>query len=422
MKILHVCQNYYPSKGGPQYTLKHLSEKLVEYYGDEVTVCTTDSLYNPESALYKRIVPVRETLNAVKINRLPFRRWHYPLIKYVNKAAIKVTRNALPEHITAMRWDVYSPAIKKMMASTTADVIMGTTINYDFCNYPVWRNAYPNPRPFVIYGSLHLHKSYDYNDTSIKKARLCDCYIANTDYERDVLIHKYGVEPGKIVTIGTGIDVAAMDCREEEVALFRKQHGIADDDIILGFVGRLVKGKGVALLLGLIRNLYKENSKIKLLLAGASTDYVPVIKEAMHKEGLPIILIENFAEGKKPVIYNAMDIFILPSQSESFGVVFLEAWACKKPVVGASMGATASLLNDGTDSFLFDLDNMPELENKINMLAASAELRKVMGENGYKKASRQFSWPSIVEGYRNAYLLGIENFKKQASLNYLSEK
>ena len=49
MKVLHVTHNYFPSKGGPQYTMKNLSEKLVTYYGDEVEVCTTNSLYGQES-------------------------------------------------------------------------------------------------------------------------------------------------------------------------------------------------------------------------------------------------------------------------------------------------------------------------------------------------------------------------------------
>ncbi|HXL55266.1 MAG TPA: hypothetical protein VN958_03350, partial [Chitinophagaceae bacterium] len=63
MKILHVCQNYFPSKGGPQYTMKHISEKLVELYGDEVTVCTTNSLFNPESVLYQKVSPAYEEIN-----------------------------------------------------------------------------------------------------------------------------------------------------------------------------------------------------------------------------------------------------------------------------------------------------------------------------------------------------------------------
>jgi len=308
-----------------------------------------------------------------------------------------------------------------MMHQTNADVIMGTTINYDFCNYPEKRNKTDNAKPFVLYGSLHLHITHDYNDSIIRKARLCDCYLANTDFERNELINKYGVLPHKIVTVGTGINTEDFIVKDADILSFKDKWRIKKNDVVIGFVGRLVKGKGVGVLLEMIRKLSNQTIEIKLLLAGASTDYVPVIKQAIDNEGLPIILIENFEDDIKPLLYHVMDIFVLPSQSESFGVVFLEAWACKKPVIGSAMGATASLLKDGYDSFLTDINNIDELINKINILIANPELRNRMSANGYNRAIQEFSWQTIVSKYREAYTLGIENFKsaKRSVINIL---
>ena len=415
MHILHVCQNYYPSKGGPQYTMKHLSEKLAEQYNDDVTVCTTNSLYNPEAELFKKIEPRFEMLNGVKVNRLPFNRWHYPLITYGNKILIKTTTLRLPENVSKRRYTLDSPAIKKMMAKTDADVIMATTINYDFCNYPLWRAKTKKPRPFILYGAIHLHKKItNLQDPSLIKARACDCYISNTDYERNELI-AYGVQPHKIVNIGTGIDVSEFATPEKDITAFRNQHNIADNDIVVGFIGRLVKGKGVAMLLDAFRQLTKTNKHLKLLLAGGTTEYVPEIKKAITEEKLPVILIENFDDTTKPLLYNSLDIFVLASQSESFGVVFLEAWACKKPVIGTSMGAVASLVSDGHDGLLFKAGNVTELTHKIMLLAGNKNMRKVLGENGYSKAIDNYTWPVIVKKYRDAYIKGIENFKKEYS-------
>lgn len=412
MNILHVCQNYYPSKGGPQYTLKHLSEKLAASYNDEVNVYTTNSLYNPESALYEKISPAIEVINHVTVHRLPFWRWHYPVLKFFDKALIKTIGRALPISLSSMRWNLYSPALKKKMMHANADVIMATTINYDFCNYPLWRKHTRTPKPFVIYGSLHLHREYNYNDQHLQKARNCDCYIANTDFERNELINKYGVLPHKIVTTGTGINADDFKVNEKELCAFKKKYSISDDDIVVGFVGRLVKGKGAGVLLGVMRKL-AAGKRIKLLLAGASTDYVAAIHKAIHEEHLPIILIENFHESMKPLIYHAINIFAMPSQSESFGVVFLEAWSCRKPVIASRMGATASLLHEGEDALLADTFDADEWAQKINMLADNLLLQQRLAENGYKKTVQQFSWKAIVEKYRNAYLLGIENFKKE---------
>jgi len=410
MRILHVCHNYYPSKGGPQYTMKHLSEKLVEQYNDDVTVSTTNSMYSPESALFKKIGPGFEVLNGVKINRLPFNRWHYPLITYGNKILIKTTTLKLPGNITKLRYTLDSPAINRMMAKTDANVIMATTITYDFCNYPLWRNKTKNPKPFVLYGAIHLHKKINnLQDPLLIKARACDCYISNTEYERNELI-EYGVQPHKIVNVGTGIDVDDFTVAAKDVANFKQLHNITENDVVVGFIGRLVKGKGVAMLLDAFRQLVKNNKHLKLLLAGGTTEYVPEIKRAMTEEKLPVILVENFDDATKPLLYNVLDIFVLASQSESFGVVFLEAWACKKPVIGTNMGAIASLLSDTKDCLLFKAGDVDDLCTKITALVNDKPMRSAMGEAGYLKTTQYYSWPAIVKKYREAYQLGIENF------------
>jgi glycosyltransferase involved in cell wall biosynthesis len=414
MNILHVSQNYFPSVGGPQYTMKHVSEKLVSYYGDHVQVCTTNSLYGPETRLFKKIEPAVETVGNVQVNRLPFNRWHYPLIELAGKVHGKATGKPLPRAITKYRWELDSPAINKMMAESEADVIMATTIIYNFADYPLWRFKTPNPKPFVLYGAIHLHKKLSSNSPLIARAKACDCYIANTDFEKNELI-EYGVNKNKIVTIGTGIELNEFLIEDEKVSAFRKAHAIDENDVVIGFIGRLVKGKGVGILIDAFRKLYAENKNVKLLLAGGTTEYVPEIKRVIKEEKLPIILIESFDDALKPVLYHALDIFVLASQSESFGVVFLEAWACKKPVIGSKMGAIESLLTEGTDSLLFEPANADSLKASLDVLIQNKEKRNVFGNSGYNKVVENYTWQKIVAKYRQAYKLGIGNFQKAYS-------
>jgi glycosyltransferase involved in cell wall biosynthesis len=417
MRILHVCQNYFPSKGGPQYTMKHVSEKLAAFYHDDVSVFTTNSLYNPESPLFKKIEPAHEIINGVNINRYPFNRWHYPFIKYGNKVLIKLTGLRLPERFNDLRYGLDAPLIDKTMANADADVIMATTINYNFCNYPLWRFKTTKPKPFVLYGAIHLHQQItNENHPALIKARACDCYIANTDYEKDVLVG-HGVNPGKIVSIGTGIEADEFKINNSQLQEFKTKHGIKENDAVIGFIGRLVKGKGVAILLDSFRRLCAEHKNLKLLLAGGTTEYVPEIKRIAAEENLPLILIEDFDDSLKPVLYHALDVFVLASQSESFGVVFLEAWACKKPVIGTNLGAVASVVSNKNDGLLFDRGNVDSLAEAINTLVKNNVLCKTLGQNGYLKTVGQYSWPAIVEKYRNAYLLGIDNFKREYKTN-----
>ena len=411
MNILHVMHNYYPSVGGPQYTMKHLSEKLAASYGDKVQVCTTNSLYAPESKLFKKINPSVELINDVEVNRLPFNRWHYPLINTSGKVAGKLLNKSLPYNLLKQRWGLDSPAMKKMMLTTSADVIMATTIVYNFADYPFWRQRTKNPKPFVLYGAIHLHADPPKDSPFIKRAKACDCYISNTHFESDKLV-EFGVEKEKIITIGTGIAPDEFSVKQEAISNFKKQYQIEEQDIVIGFIGRLVKGKGVPVLIDAFRKLYAQNRNVKLLLAGGTTDYVPAIKKIILEEGIPIILIENFEESEKSLLYNVLDVFVLASQSESFGVVFLEAWACKKPVVATRMGAISSLLSEEHDSMLFEPNNSEELQSKLQLLISNSELRSKLGENGYEKMLTSYTWPVIVAKYRQAYEIGIENFNR----------
>ncbi len=410
MKILHVTQNYFPSRGGPQYTMKHVSEKLVAYYHDDVQVCTTNSLYGPETTLFKQITPSLENVGGVLVNRLPFNRWHYPLLDLSNKMYAKVTGRKLPHSIIKYRWGLDSPAINQMMVQSQVDVIMATTIIYNFADYPGWRFRTGNPKPFVLYGAIHLHQPLPAGSPLIDRAKSCDCYIANTGFEKDELV-RYGVPKNKVVTIGTGIELDDFVTPPAVVRSFRAAHNIADTDVLVGYIGRLVKGKGVAILLDAFRQLHAKNKQVKLLLAGGTTDYVPEIKRVMAAENLPIILIESFDDAMKAVLYNALDIFVLASQSESFGVVFLEAWACHKPVVGSCMGAIQSLLGEGSDSLLFEPGSADSLLQALQALVSDPEKRMQLGANGYNKVVNNFTWEKIVAKYRAAYQLGIHNFE-----------
>lgn len=411
MKILHVCSNYYPAHGGPQYTMRHLSENFIRYFGDEVHVATSDSLYGPEMKIFEKIEPANETIHGVQVQRFPFSRWQYPFIDFTARAYKKIRKKTLPHLLLKYRWELACKGIDACMARCDADVIMATTASYMFADYPFWRAKTLQPKPFILYGALHLHINWPGNAPVIQRAKACDLYIANTDFEKEKLVG-YGVSEKKIVTIGTGIDVQAYTCEPAQVAAFREKYQVQPGDILIGHVGRLSEGKGAGTVLDAFRALYKEMKQCKLLLAGTSTSFVKELQEKIVAEQLPVIILEDFENTLKPVLFHSIDVFVLASHGESFGVVFLEAWACKKPVVGMATGAVASLVSTGKDGLLFKQQDTADLTRILKSLASQPAMRQKMGDVGFKKITEQFSWPIITKKYRDAYLQGMENFKQ----------
>ncbi|HEX8334596.1 MAG TPA: glycosyltransferase family 4 protein, partial [Segetibacter sp.] len=126
--------------------------------------------------------------------------------------------------------------------------------------------------------------------------------------------------------------------------------------------------------------------------------------------GLPYNILEkikwvtNFSSEKKKLLFNAIDILVLPSHNESFGLVFLEAWSCKKPVVGTSIGAIRNVISEEKDGLLININDEKSLTSQLLRLINDKPLRVKLGENGYKKVTENYTWDIIVSRLRKCYI------------------
>ena len=108
------------------------------------------------------------------------------------------------------------------------------------------------------------------------------------------------------------------------------------------------------------------------------------------------------SEEKKNLL-DAADILVMPSKADSFGIVYLEAWLYKKPVIGAFAGGIPALIRDGKDGMLVPYGDSHFLAETILSLLRSPELRETLGNAGYQKAVDQFNWTRQYEKTRKVY-------------------
>jgi glycosyltransferase involved in cell wall biosynthesis len=101
----------------------------------------------------------------------------------------------------------------------------------------------------------------------------------------------------------------------------------------------------------------------------------------------------------------------MPSRSDAFGISFLEAWAARKPVVGARIGATPEVINEYVDGLLVEFDNPLDIAEKVITLLKNKRLRKKYGLAGQKKVKERFTWDHITKETYKAYLHLIKKFK-----------
>jgi starch synthase len=95
-------------------------------------------------------------------------------------------------------------------------------------------------------------------------------------------------------------------------------------------------------------------------------------------------------------------VFVLPSRLESFGFVFIEAWARRKPVIGDSgCPAVASLIEDGVDGYV--CSDAAAIADRVTDLLENPALGKSMGEAGYAKVMRKYTWPAVATRVKAIY-------------------
>jgi len=193
------------------------------------------------------------------------------------------------------------------------------------------------------------------------------------------------INPG--VSWPTGIDPkATVDLRQA--------FGLGNKIILFG-LGRLVKRKGFDKVIGALKLLSKEiAANLVYVLAGDGEELANLQALACNNQN--IIFLGRLTEAEKWAWLRASDIFIMTSRNlagdfEGFGIVYLEANLCGRPVIAGRSGGVAEAVIDGLNGLLVDPEDEIDMAAKITALASDKVLREKLGEAGKRRAG-EFSW------------------------------
>jgi glycosyltransferase involved in cell wall biosynthesis len=229
----------------------------------------------------------------------------------------------------------------------------------------------------------------------------CDAMIANTQSEAD-----YARQRGVSRVEVAGVGVHPQAYVNSNGAEIRAKHHIGDRPVV-GFVGRATPNKGIFLVIEAMRRVWQRDPEVCLVLAGprppASSQLEVLLASLTQAERERIVRIHDFAEHEKASIYDAFDVFVLPSTGESFGLGYLEAWMCSKPVIGARIGPTECVIDEGVDGLLVMPDDVADLAHKIVELLSDRERRERMGRSGHEKTLARFTWTQVTDKVERLY-------------------
>ncbi len=174
-----------------------------------------------------------------------------------------------------------------------------------------------------------------------------------------------------------------------------KRHKINNQNKVILTVARLQKTegpKGYYKVLDVLPEILKEHPEVRYVLVGSGDDLDNIrnyVKEKNIEDA--VILAGHTPDHELPDYYNLSDVFIMPSKKEGFGIVFLEALACGKPVICGNQDGSVDAVLNGETGILVDPDSNEEIKQAIEgVLELSDDTRHSMGEHLRERVIAEF--------------------------------
>lgn len=306
---------------------------------------------------------------------------------------------AKPKYLQAVGW---AAAVAEIMVRERPQAVQLATLYEGYLG--LWLRKWLR-LPFVVYahGNEVLDAMQaDWNGHR-RAIRSADCVLANSHFTAGLLTQT-GIKSERIEIVHPGCDVT----RFQPISVsndFRKTIlGSHVQDKVILTVGRLVARKGHDVMIRALPRILKDIPDACYLIVG-SGPAKPMLEELTSTMGVHdnVIFLENVGDADLPSIYGMCDVFVMPSRAnletcdvEGFGIVFLEASACGKPVIAGRSGGIADAVVDGETGILVPPDSPETLAASICRVLTHKEYAERLGQQGRERAIQEFSWDAVA--------------------------
>ena len=237
-----------------------------------------------------------------------------------------------------------------------------------------------------------------------------DRLVANTDDEAQQLIGLYDAAPSRVLTINPGVDLAVFQPGSQQAA--RQRLGLPVDAVVLVFAGRMQPLKAPHVVLHAAARMIRDDpglsARLRVAFVGgpsgtgrADPDGLAELAAALGISGI-VRLEPPCPQPELAEWYRAATVVMVPSCSESFGLVALEAQACGTPVVAASVGGLRTAVADGRSGVLVDSRDPARYARVVRDLIAEPATLARLARGAREHASR-FGWGVTVDRLLSLY-------------------
>lgn len=221
--------------------------------------------------------------------------------------------------------------------------------------------------------------------------------------------------PEKVSVIYNGVDLNEFSESNQSKMLFRKQFKIPEDIFLVGIVGRIFAEKGHHILVQAISEIRRKNFNICMAIIGPTGNvvnckyqrddtFIMELRRMVSEIGLEKYVFFIEEQRDMASVYQALDLLVLPTFTESFGRVVAEAMGAGKPVVASAVGGVSELVDDGVTGILVPPGDVSLLAKGILAIKTNQAMAHQMGIKGRQRAKNMFSIEKNVREIQKVYM------------------
>jgi glycosyltransferase involved in cell wall biosynthesis len=400
--VVLCVHRYPPALGGAETYAQRLAGYLHAQRGCHVRVWTTtartlEQMWHPLPSLYS---PIREARGEAVIERFP------PLRGFPGRRWVLKALSLLPHPLWRSLTVPCNPICPSMWHQAQryagpVDAVHALAFPYAFIAACAWRLARRRQVPFFLTPFLHFGDLNNPRDP-IRRAytawhlrwllRQADGVFVQTEAERQVVL-SCGVAPQRVHLQGMGVDV--RECTGGNREAGRQQWRVDERTPVIGHLANLSRAKGTIDLLQATERLQKRGIPCRLVLAGpAMPDFHRLLPQY---SGSDIVYLGPLSPQQKKDFFAAIDLFALPSRTDSFGLVLLEAWANGRPNVAYRAGGPGELIRHEQDGLLARCGDVDDLTEQLARLLCNPSWRTMMGIRGQQRIAHAFQWQDKLD-------------------------
>ena len=238
--------------------------------------------------------------------------------------------------------------------------------------------------------------------------RRADQFVAISVEIQDALT-RMGVDPGKIRSIPNATNPDKfLPATSDEKLILRRKLGLPEGCVLFTYSGRLVKSKGVLLLIRVWKELLDKHRAIHLVMLGAGAEFPDrcdnELRDYIDSNHMGAHVTLTGRVDNVPEYLRASDVFVLPSELEGLSVALIEALACGLPAIATLVGGAAEMIQHGKNGFLILPKSHAALKNAIEWILDHREKWPVLSRNARQTTVKKYSIDAVSDSYIEMFL------------------